>query len=262
MFYGSHFWRWGIIAFVASVFSLLLSPLWPVSILVKADAVAYAVCGRIAEHSFHLAGRQLPLCARCTGTFLGAFWGFLGLMAKGRASRLPPVKLLVLLAGFIVLMGVDGLNSYLAFIGAPHLYEPHNALRLVTGTLHGLSLSILVFPVFNFTLWKEPEPNEALSGFKELSILLVGALFIVLIVQAQIDALLYPLALASALGVILIFTLVNTLLVLVVSGREAQAITWSDALLPLALGLGATLLEIGAVGFGRAQLTRILGLPF
>ncbi len=262
MFYGSHFWRWGIIAFVALVFSLLLSPLWPVSILVKADGVAYAVCGRIAEHSFHLAGRQLPLCARCTGTFLGAFWGFLGLMAKGRASRLPPVKLLVLLAGFIVLMGVDGLNSYLAFIGAPHLYEPHNALRLVTGTLHGLSLSILVFPVFNFTLWKEPKPNEALSGFKELSILLVGALFIVLIVQAQIDALLYPLALASALGVILIFTLVNTLLVLVVSGREAQAITWSDALLPLVLGLGATLLEIGAVGFGRAQLTRLLGLPF
>ncbi len=262
MFYGSHFWRWGIIAFVALVFSLLLSPLWPVSILVKADAVAYAVCGRIAEHSFHLAGRQLPLCARCTGTFLGAFWGFLGLMAKGRASRLPPVKLLVLLAGFIVLMGVDGLNSYLAFIGAPHLYEPHNVLRLVTGTLHGLSLSILVFPVFNFTLWKEPKPNEALSGFKELSILLVGALFIVLIVQAQIDVLLYPLALASALGVILIFTLVNTLLVLVVSGREAQAITWSDALLPLALGLGATLLEIGAVGFGRAQLTRLLGLPF
>ncbi|MFQ6000833.1 MAG: DUF2085 domain-containing protein [Anaerolineae bacterium] len=263
MFYGSHFWRWGVITLVVLVFTLLLSPLWPVSILVKADAVAYAVCHRLPDHSFHLAGRQLPLCARCTGTFLGAFWGFLGLMAKGRASRFPPVKVLIILVGFIVFMGVDGLNSYLSFFPSlPHLYEPRNSLRLITGTLYGLSLSILVFPVFNFTLWREAKPKEALSGFKELSILLVGPLFIFLIVQAQIDALLYPLALASALGVLLIFTLVNTLLILVVSGREGQAMTWGNALLPLALGLGATLLEIGAVGFARAQLTRLLGLPF
>ena len=261
VFCGSHFWRWGVIALVALIFTLLLSPLWSISILVKADAVAYAVCHRLPDHSFRLAGRQLPLCARCTGTFLGAFMGFLGLMAKGRASRFPSVKVLIPLVGFIILMGVDGLNSYFALIGAPHLYEPRNTLRLVTGTLYGLSLSILVFPLFNFTLWKEPKPSEALSGFKELSILIVGALFIVLIVQTQIDALLYPLALASALGVLLIFTLVNTLLVLVVSGREGQAITWRDALLPLALGLGATLLEIGAVGFARAQITRAFGLP-
>ena len=263
MFSGSHFWRWGGIALVALVLLLLLSPLWPVSILDKADAVARAVCGRLPEHSFRLAGRQLPLCARCTGTFLGALWGFLALMAKGKASRFPPVKVLVLLVGFIVLMGVDGLNSYLSFFpGVPHLYEPHNSLRLITGTLYGLSLSILVFPVFNFTLWKEPKPKEALNGFKELAILLAGALFIVLIVGAQIDTLLYPLALSSVLGVLLIFTLVNTLLVLVVSGREGQAMTWEDAILPLALGLGATLLEIGAVGFVRGQLTRFLGLPF
>ena len=184
-------------------------------------------------------------------------------MAKGRTSRFPPVRVLILLVGFIVLMGVDGLNSYLSFFpGAPHLYEPHNTLRLITGTLYGLSLSILVFPVFNFTLWREPKPNEALSGFKELSILLLGALFIGLIVQAQIDAFLYPLALASALGVLVIFTLVNTLLVLVVSGREGQAITWRDALLPLALGLGATLLEIGAIDLVRAYITRAFGLPF
>jgi len=260
--YGSHILRWGAIALVALVSLLLLSPLWPVSILVKADAVAYAVCGRLPDHSFHLAGRQLPLCARCTGTFLGSFGGFLGLMAKGRASRLPPVKILILLVGFIVLMVVDGLNSYLSLLSLPHLYEPHNNLRLITGALYGLSLSILLFPVFNFTLWKETKPDEIVKGFKELSILLLGTLFIALIVQGEIDALLYPLALASALGVLLIFTLVNTLLVLVVSGREGQAITWRDALLPLALGLGATLLEIGAVGFARAQLTNLLGLPF
>jgi hypothetical protein len=184
-------------------------------------------------------------------------------MVKGKASRLPSVKVLVLLVAFIVLLGVDGLNSYLALLpGLPHLYEPSNSLRLITGALYGLSLSILVFPVFNFTLWKEPKDKEALSGFKELAIILVGALFIVLIVQSEVDALLYPLALASALGVLLIFTLVNTLLVLVVSGREGQAITWGDALLPIALGLGATLLEIGAVGFARFHLTRFLGLPF
>lgn len=263
-FYGSHLWRWGAIALVTLVFLLLLSPLWPASILVKADAVAYAVCHRLPDRSFHLAGRQLPLCARCTGTFLGALWGLVAIgLSKGKASRLPPVRVIVLLVGFIMANGVDGLNSYLTFFPtAPHLYQPHNTLRLITGSLYGLTLSILVFPVFNFTLWKEPKPNEAVRGFKELSLLLLGTLFIVLIVGAEIDALLYPLALASALGVLLIFTLVNSLLVLVVSGREGQATTWGDALLPLALGLGATFLELGAVGFARAQLTRLLGLPF
>ena len=47
----------------------------PAGILGKADAIGYAVCHRIGERSFHIGGRSLSLCARCTGMYLGAMVG-------------------------------------------------------------------------------------------------------------------------------------------------------------------------------------------
>lgn len=242
---------------------ILLAP--PHSLLGKCDAVGYAICHRIPERSFHLAGRQLPLCARCTGTYLGALIGLMTMWAlgHGRASNLPPTKVLVLQAGFIASMGVDGLNSYLSFFpGAPHLYEPSNLLRLTTGTLNGLALSIIVLPVFNFTLWREVNPSRAIRNFHELALAMALAAAMILIVQAEPDFLLYPLAIASALGVLVMLTAVNTMILLIVTRRENRAETWLDALLPLSLGLLATLAEIAGMDLLRLSLTQQLGLPF
>ena len=51
-------------------------------------------------------------------------------------------------------MGIDGVNSYLTFFPkVPHLCEPQNWLRLTTGTLNGLAMSALVYPVLNGVLW-------------------------------------------------------------------------------------------------------------
>ena len=70
-------------------------------------------------------------------------------------------------------MGIDGANSYLSlFSAAPVLYEPHNWLRLVTGTLNGLALAGLIYPVLNQTLWRDWEDRPALSSFRELAVLL------------------------------------------------------------------------------------------
>src|SRR5450759_1456011 len=44
----------------------------PPGLLGKADAIGYAVCHRISERSFHIGSIQLPLCARCSGMYLGA----------------------------------------------------------------------------------------------------------------------------------------------------------------------------------------------
>ena len=143
-----------IIVAAVLVLLVLISPLWPLPFLDKMDVVGSAVCGRLPDHSFHIAGRQLPLCARCTGTFIGALLGFVGLLALGKrkTAQMPPAPIVGLLVGFIFLMAADGVNSYLSLLlGRDLLYQPHNILRLATGTLHGLALSIIVFPIFNFT---------------------------------------------------------------------------------------------------------------
>ena len=70
--------RKSTIALVAVVAAVVLAA-WlvntPPGILGKADAVGYAVCHRIDERSFHIGDRQVALCARCTGMYLGAVLG-------------------------------------------------------------------------------------------------------------------------------------------------------------------------------------------
>jgi uncharacterized membrane protein len=41
-------------------------------------AAGSVICHQLAERSFFLDGRQLPVCARCTGLYLSGAAGFLG----------------------------------------------------------------------------------------------------------------------------------------------------------------------------------------
>jgi uncharacterized membrane protein len=245
---------------VAIIAAFVLSPPW--SVLDKADTFGYATCHRIPDRSFHLGGRQLPLCVRCTGTYLGVMAGLGTFLLRGRrrATAFPPVRVLAAFAGFWVVWGVDGLNSYLTLLGAPHLYEPHHLLRLMTGCLNGLALSALVWPVFNFSLWKQGDGQQVIRSLRELGWMVAVAWMAALVVYAEPSFLLYPVALISAFGVLVMLTLVNTILVLVVMRQESAAITWRDAVLPLTLGLALALIEASAIDFVRANL--LPPLPF
>lgn len=237
----------------------------PSTVLGKADAIGYAICHRIPERSFFLNGRQLPLCARCTGTFLGAMLGagVLILLRRQRAARLPSTPVLGLMVLFVALWGFDGLNSYLTFFpGAPHLYEPRNWLRMSTGMLNGLALLILVWPIFNFTLWREPKQVAVLDNAWQLLAILPVAGLVVLIVNLGIGALLYPLAILSSGGVLLMLIMINTMIAAVILGREGYARTWPQALVPLTVGLGLAILQMSFMIVLRAYLTTSLGLTF
>ena len=233
--------------------------LTPPALLDKADYVGYAVCHRIPSHSFFIAGRQLPLCARCTGTFSGALLGIIALTLAGRrrASRFPPVRVLLVMALFFLAWAFDGLNSYLTFFpDAPHLYTPRNELRLTTGTFVGLSLSLLVYPLLNFSLWRSPDSTPVVRDFGEFAgLLAIGGLFI-LIVLSRHPLLLYPLALTGALGVLAMLTGLNTVLVLVLTRQENRAVRWWDALPSLLVGLALSLTLIGGIDALRYAITR------
>lgn len=230
-----------------------------------AGLVGYAVCHQIPARSFTLAGRPLPLCARCTGTYLGVMLGFGMLAARRRArcSRLPPLPILIVLGLFFVAWGADGLNSYLTlFPGLPHLYEPRNALRLTTGMLNGLMLSNLVYPVFGATVWAEPRPQRSIENWRELGVLLALAGGLIGLVWWGWSPALYLLALVSALGPLSILGIANALIVLVLMRRERAARAWRNLALPLLIAAALTLGEIAALDVGRAWLTRTFGLSF
>ena len=63
-------------------------------IVAFAYAVGSVICHQLPERSFFLDGRQLPVCARCTGLYVSGAIGFLGWVAMkfARGWRGVPVR--------------------------------------------------------------------------------------------------------------------------------------------------------------------------
>jgi hypothetical protein len=168
----------------------------------------------------------------------------------------------MVLGGFVLLWALDGLNSYLTlYPGAPYLYEPQNWLRLTTGVFNGLALGTLIFSIFQFSLWRTPTSRSVIRGWGELAGLIALSALLVGIVLAEIPHLFFPLALASTLGVVVMLTSVNTIIVLIASRRENTASRWRDAAWPILVGLALSLAIIMGIGAGRAALTKTGALP-
>lgn len=240
---------------------LLITIIWiwetPSGLLGKADAIGYALCHRIDVRSFHLGERQLPFCARCMGMYLGAI---LGLIYQGslyyKHSGTAPWKVLILMGLFALAFAGDGLNSYLSlFPGAPTVYTPNNTFRLLTGSGMGVALSVLLFPAFNQTIWKDWDPQPAIHDFRSLAGLLAIVLLADGLVLTYNPLILYPLALLSILGVLALLTMVYTMLWLMVLRAENKYLHIRELTFPLVAGFGVALLQIGALDFIRYIFT-------
>jgi uncharacterized membrane protein len=99
-------------------------------------------CHQIADRSYFINGNQMPFCARDLGLFVGLAFGF-GLVSFYRYKIHP---LYVLLG--LVPLGIDGGLQLVTD------YESNNPLRLGTGIVAGLSLSLLLAH-FLFALQEE-----------------------------------------------------------------------------------------------------------
>lgn len=229
----------------------------PAGLLGKADAVGYAVCHRIDLRSFHLGERQLPLCARCSGIYLGAVLGLIyQAVLYPRCGSFPGRKALALVVLIGLAFALDGLNSYLAlFPGAPGLYEPNNLYRLLTGTGLGISMAAVLAPAFNQTVWKDWQPKAAFTNLRHFLLLLLLGLVLDGLVLLENPLLLYPLALISAGGVLVILTMVYGMAAVLALRKENAYLSWRELLLPLALGFTLALLQISLISAGRYVLT-------
>lgn len=264
--------RWFLLAISAT--ALLLMLLYAVTdgayidhdpLLTAGDWSAYALCHRITERSFTINGRQFPLCARCTGMYLGAALTILALFLAGRARwvLLPRRGLFIVLLALIALLGIDGINSYSHFFpDAPHLYEPKNWLRLATGMGAGLTLGIITFAALAQSLWRKPLYSPLIHNWRELAgLLLVGIVAAALVLSNQ-PALLYVLALVSTGGLLFVVTALNTAVVLVFLRSDGQAENWIQAMSPLLAGFILAVLELSAISGIRWITTGTLaGFP-
>jgi uncharacterized membrane protein len=233
--------------------------------LYGADWLGGGICHRLTPRSFVINGRQLPLCARCTGMYLGTALVFLvlGLAGRWRRVDLPPLPLLLLLVGLLGLMGIDGINSYTHFFpNFPHLYTPKNWLRLLTGMGAGLTMGLLVFPALMQTLWREAEDRPIIDSFGELGGILLLAGVLILLALSNQPLVLYVLAIVSVVGVVLILAAINGVLLLVALRRDGIARGWGETAVPLTISILLALSELIAIAWLRMTLTgTITGFP-
>ena len=241
--------RWHLWLAIALVCGALIPLLiiTPSDSLERAGLVCSAVCHRYAGHTIEFAGTLLPLCARCTGTFLGSLLGLIGqavVLGRRRASSFPSTGIMAVLIGFSLLWAFDGLNSMLDLRSGVSLYAPRNELRLITGALHGLTMSGLILPLFNFALLENPSDERAIRGWRDLGVLVLLNVGLVALVLGDWPPLLYPLALLSAAGVLTMLTLINSVLVMMVARWENRYHSLREAAVPILLGFVVSLAQI------------------
>lgn len=233
----------------------------PPGLLGKADAIGYAVCHRIEARSFHLGDRQLPLCARCSGLFLGGILGMAYQEWIGRRRMgMPPIRIALILLLLVLAFGLDGINSYLhLFPKAPVLYEPANWLRLLTGTGMGIVVAAVLLPAFNQTVWADSDPRPALGSLRRLAGLLLAGLGLDGLVLTEWNGILYALAVLSSVGVLWLLIMVYSMVLIMVLHLENRFMRWTQLGFPLAGGLFFALLQISFLDLMRFWFTRTWG---
>ena len=234
----------------------------PAGLLGKADAIGYAVCHQIDLRSFHLGVRSLPLCARCSGMYLGAMLTFIFYLSRGRgrAGLMPGRPILAVMAVFFLAWAVDGVNSYLHFLpGVRGLYEPTNTLRLITGSLVGVVMATVVYTGFNQTVWHDWRREPALRSVWDLGLVVILTAGLVAVVLSDNPLILYPLALLSALAVVLLLSTIYTMIGLLVTGKENRIGSWQGLIFPGLAGLTLAFMQIGLADIVRFWITGTWG---
>ncbi len=259
-------WSGLILAIVLVAAGIFLSP---PDLLRKADYVGAAVCHRIPSHSFFIDNHQTPLCARCTGTFPGVLTGLVlqwFVFRRRRAIGFPEWKLFIPLVLFLGFFGLDGLNSYTTLIFNSEKgifgYAPQSILRLLSGTLTGMGMSVILLPAFNQTFWKDGVPGERSLNWKLLGILIVVELVQAALIYSLEPWLLYPVAIYSALGVLTMFTLLGAMIFVMALGYDGRFAGWKEAVVPLLWGVVFAMVLVGGIDWLRFMMSGTLdGMP-
>lgn len=257
-----HLRLWIAATVPAIVFAAFL--LAPGSVAHKTHLALHGLCAQRPSHSLLIGGATLPMDARMTGIYIGAAVAIGWLVAAGRlrAVRIPSAPTTLTLAVFVVALAVDGLNALLVDLGAHHPYQPSNVLRLVTGILGGTALGIATGHLFAASVWARVDRVRAVVTSPADLLVPIGiSLAIGGLATANLPILYAPFALGLLLASVGVFSLLGTIVVVLVSNRGWSHDVIEDLAPLFVAGFAAALVVIAALSWVRFAAELHFGLP-
>jgi hypothetical protein len=181
--------------------------------------------------------------------------GYIYLIGRGRAGRLPPWPITIALILFVAIMGVDGFNSLFVDIGQPHLYTPDNRVRTLTGMGMGISIAVLLHIVVNMTLRKDvDDQTPVLKSWWELLGIMAVDLLALAAIYANLGIMFWPLAFTAFFGITGVLYMVSLLLTSLFMGYEGSITSLRQLARPATIAIIPTLIILAAMSYLRFWL--------
>lgn len=253
------YWLWYTLG-VAGALTFLF---WPGGFADKARVVLHGLCAQTPSHSFTLGGVMLPFDARMTGIYGGAISTLVILAGQGRIlfSGLPPLRVMALLAAFVLALAADGFNSFFTDLGLWHPWTPRNELRLITGFGTGTSLAIVLTWLIGSTVWRVSSRERVVRSLREVALYWIPFMPWALIMMSGASWLYVPISMILMLSAWTVMTLLALSMVLL-------ALRWDDRVraarhlhIPGTIAALVGLVVMLTLAFGRVWLESVLGIP-
>jgi hypothetical protein len=122
----------------------------------------------------------------------------------------------------------------------------------------GIALASIVYPAFNQTAWREPDPQRALD-WKKLVILISIILLIDLLILTEYPAVLYPIAFLSVLSVLTLLVIVFSMSWVLMMRQDNAFNSLRQMWMPLVAGTTLAFLMITVIDLLRFRLTGTWG---
>lgn len=137
---------------------LIAAPLLPGWAGAMVYGLGSLVCHQIPERSFHLAGFQLPVCARCLGIYFGASAGAGVVWMRARSGR-RLVSLAPITARWLaVAAAIPTLTTVALEIGG--IWSPSNVTRALAGFPLGGVIALVVMSALATLHYDECVPRR------------------------------------------------------------------------------------------------------
>ncbi len=201
------------------------------------DKIGFSVCHQISERTLKFGNINMPVCSRCMGIYIGFMFSLIimFIIFRKKESGFPPLYIIILSTVFIVSAGIDGLLSYIG------IYETNNLIRIITGYLSGMGISVICYPVFAYQYYKDSNDKRTFDSVWHFIVLLFIAgifIFTAIIKPAFLGNFYY---LLNITAIIFTFIFSNLLLILFIPRFSKKSVKLFSKYLALPVITGAIL---------------------